>query len=173
MKPLTARMLAAAMFVAAPLAGASAQQASNQVAAGQVAVGMQVFDAAESPVGTITSRNGDNVTLKTDRHEIPQLAGSFSVQEGKAYFDMTQAQVNAEYEKMLAEAEASLVPGAPVKGMNGIKLGTIESIDAEKVVLKLDSGQVVQLPRSGVAGRADGAVVGITAEDLAKKVSAN
>lgn len=168
MKPLTTRMLAAALFVAAPLASASAQQASNEVA-----VGMQVFDAAEVPVGTITSRNGDNVTLKTDRHEIPQLAGSFSVQEGKAYFGMTQAQVNAEYEKMLAEAEASLVPGAPVKGMNGIKLGTIESIDAEKVVLKLDSGQIVQLPRSGVAGRADGAVVGITAEDLAKKVSAN
>lgn len=168
MRLLTRNMLAAAVFVAAPVTGVSAQQAASQIA-----VGMQVLDVNEAPVGTIASMNGDAITLKTDRHTIPLSAESFTVQDGKAYFGMTQAQVNAQYEKSLAEAEASLVPGAPVKGLNGQRLGTIESINAETVMLKLDTGQSVQLPRNGVAGRADGAVVGITAEELAKKVSAD
>lgn len=165
MKPLISKMFAAALFVSAPLAPAFAQQP-----AATVAVGMQVVDVKDAPVGTIISMNGDSVTLKTDRHEIPLNAGSFSVQEGKAYFGMTQAEVNAEYEKTLAAAEASLAPGAVVKGLNGQRLGTIESIDDQTLKLKLDGGQVVELPRSGIAGGPDGAVVGITAEDLAKQV---
>lgn len=168
MNRLTRNMLAAALFAAAPLATAAAQPAQ-----GQVAVGMQVIGPADGVVGVIAGMNGGNVTLKTDRHSIPIPATSFTVQEGKAYFGMTQAQVNAEYEKAMAEAEASLAPGATVKGLNGIKLGTIQAIDSDNVTLKLDSGHVVILPRSGVAGRPDGAVIGITAEELAAKVSGN
>lgn len=168
MNRLTRNMLAAALFAAAPLATAAAQPAQ-----GQVAVGMQVIGPADGVVGVIASMNGGNVTLKTDRHSIPMPAASFTVQEGKAYFGMTQAQVNAEYEKAMAAAEASLAPGAAVKGLNGVKLGTIQAIDSDNVTLKLDSGQVVILPRSGVAGRPDGAVIGITAEELAAKVSGN
>lgn len=168
MNRLTRNMLAAALFAAAPLATVGAQPAQ-----GQVAVGMQVIGPADGVVGVIASRNGDNVMLKTDRHSIPMPAGSFTVQEGKAYFGMTQAQVNAEYEKAVAAAEASLATGAVVKGLNGVRLGTIQAIDAENVTLKLDSGQVVILPRSGVAGRPDGAVVGLTAEQLAAKVAGN
>lgn len=168
MNRLTRNMLAAALFAAAPLATAAAQPAQ-----GQVAVGMQVIGPADGVVGVIASMKGGNVTLKTDRHSIPMPAASFTVQEGKAYFGMTQAQVNAEYEKAMAAAEASLAPGAAVKGLNGVKLGTIQAIDSDNVTLKLDSGQVVILPRSGVAGRPDGAVIGITAEELAAKVSGN
>ena len=168
MKALVSKMLAAALFAAAPLAPALAQQPATSVT-----VGMQVVDVKGAAVGTIVSRNGDSVTLKTDRHEIPLSSGSFTVQGGKAYFGMTQAQVNAEYEKSTAAAAASLVPGAVVKGLNGNRLGTIEAIDDTKVVIKLDSGQTVELPRSGIAGRPDGAIVGITAEELARKVSGN
>ena len=134
---------------------------------------MQVIDPSDGVVGVISSLNDGNVTLKTDLHSIPMPAGSFTVQEGKAYFGMTREQVNGEYEKAIAAAEASLTPGAVVKGLNGVQLGTIQAIDTENVTLKLDTGQVVILPRSGVAGRPDGAVIGITAEELAAKVSGN
>lgn len=167
MKALISSMFAAALLAAAPMAPAMAQQA----AAATVKVGMPVVDVSGAAVGTITSRKDDSVTLQTDRHEIPLQSSSFTVQAGKAYFGMTRAEVNAEYEKMLAEAKASLVPGAVVNGLGGARLGTIAAIDDQTVTLKLDSGQSVQLPRSGVAGRPDGAVVGITAEELAKKVS--
>ena len=171
MKPLISKLAGVALAAAVPLTPVTAQPAAT------IAVGMPVVDIAEAPVGTISSRNGDNVMLKTDRHEIPLPATSFTVKAGKAYFGMTRAQVNAEYEKAVvaakAAAEASLTPGSVIKGLNGNRLGTIESIDAVKVLLKLDSGQTVELPRSGVAGRADGAVAGITAEDLARKVAGN
>ncbi len=168
MNRLTRNMLTAALLAATPIVTASAQPAQ-----GQVEVGMQVIGPADGVVGVIASRNGDNVTLKTDKHSILMPAGSFTVQEGKAYFAMTQAQVNSEYEKAVAAAEASVIPGAVVKGLNGARLGTIEAIDSENVTLKLDSGQVVILPRSGIAGRPDGAVVGLTAEQLAAKVAGN
>ena len=166
MKTLILRISAAALIAAAPFVAAAAQGT-----AGTVSVGMPVVDVSGAAVGVIASRNGDNVTLKTDRHEIPFPAGSFTVQDGKAHFAMTRAQANAEYEKVLAAAEASLAPGAEVKGLGGKRLGTIESIDETNVTLKLDSGQSVQLPRSGVVGGPDGAVAGISAEDLAKEVS--
>lgn len=168
MNRLTRNMLAGALIAAAPLVAAGAQPAQ-----GEVAVGMQVIGPSDGVVGVIASRNGGDVTLKTDLHSIPMPVGSFTVQEGKAYFALTRAQVNAEYVKAIADAEASLTPGAAVKGLNGVPLGTIQAIDSDNVTLKLESGQVVILPRSGVAGRPDGAVVGITAEDLAAKVSGN
>jgi len=166
MKALIPSMFTAVLLAAAPVAPAMAEPA-----AATVQVGMPVVDVSGAAVGTITSRKDDSVTLKTDRHEIPLQSSSFTVQAGKAYFGMTRAEVNAEYEKMLADAKASLVPGAVVNGLGGTRLGTIAAIDEQSVTIKLDSGQSVQLPRSGIAGRPDGAVVGITAEELAKKVS--
>jgi hypothetical protein len=162
MKLFSSTLIAAAVFAAAPAAAAPA-----------VTVGMKVVDTANADVGMIVARNDTTVTLKTDAHDIPLPTSSFTVQEGKAYFGMSRAQVNAEYEKTMAAAQASLVPGAVVKGLNGNRLGTIESINEAKVVLKLDSGQSVELPRSGVAGRADGAVAGITAQDLAAQVGSD
>jgi preprotein translocase subunit YajC len=168
MQTLTCRFIAAALLLAAPLAPAAAQQP-----AASVAVGMPVVDVKEGPVGTITARNGDSVTLKTDLYEIPLAAGSFTVQEGRAYFGMTRAQVNAEHEKAMAAAKASLAVGSPVKGLAGTPIGTIDAIDDQKVVIKLPGGQAVELPRSGIRGGANGAVVGISAAELADKVSNN
>jgi preprotein translocase subunit YajC len=160
------------MVAAIPAVPALAQ-AAPRVIVSPVRVGMKVLDTANAEVGTIVARHDTTVTLKTDAHEIPLPTSSFTVQDGVAYFAKTRAQLNAQYEETMAAAAASLVPGAIVKGLAGQRLGTIVSIDPEKVMLKLDSGQRVELPRSGIAGRADGAVVGITAEDLAKHVSSN
>ena len=167
MRKLIFKLASAALIAAAPVAAAAAQ------AAAAISVGMPVVDVSGAPVGVIASRKGDSVMLKTDLYEIPLGVGSFTVQDGKAYFGMTRAQANAEYEKLQAAAKASLAPGAPVKGLAGTKIGTIASIDETSVTLKLESGQSVILPRSGIAGGPDGAVVGITAEDLARKVSGN
>ncbi len=80
---------------------------------------------------------------------------------------MTQAQLNADVEKSLAAAAAAIVRGATVKGTGGAVLGTIDSVDTEFVTLKLQSGELVRVPRSGVSGRANGeVVVGLTAEEL-------
>jgi preprotein translocase subunit YajC len=134
--------------------------------AGGFTVGAQVLDANSNPVGTITAINGDVVTVKTDQVEANLGKASFAQQDGKLYIGNTQAELNALVQQQNAAAEASLAVGATVKGTGGAEIGTIEAIDAEFVTLKLTSGKSVRIPRSGIAGSAQGAVVGLTLADL-------
>lgn len=138
---------------------------------GGFTVGAQVLDPSGNPVGTITVVNGDVVTVKTDKVEANLNKGSFAQQDGKLYIGNTQAELNALIEKEKAAAEASLAVGAPVKGTGGAEIGSIEAIDAEFVTLKLTSGKSVRIPRSGIAGSAQGAVVGLTVADLEAQTS--
>ena len=47
-------------------------------------------------VGTVTAIKGDNLVIKTDKHEVQLPKSSFTFANGKALFGMTQAQLNAE-----------------------------------------------------------------------------
>lgn len=135
------------------------------------AVGAQVLDSSGNPVGTVTSVNGDVVTVKTDKLDANLGKASFAQQDGKLYIGMTQAELNALVEKDKAAAEASLAVGAPVKGTAGTQIGTIEAIEAEFVTIKLDSGKSIRIPRGGIAGSANGAVIGLTAAELEAQVA--
>ena len=121
---------------------------------------MPVVDAKGGAVGTVTGVTGDLVVVKTDRHEVSLPKASFTVDQGKLLFGMTQAELNAATEKSLADAAAALVVGAPVKGTDGATVGTIDAIDAEFATIKLASGKLVRIPRSGLGASADGAVIG-------------
>ena len=149
---------------------AQAAPAASQPSASWV--GLAVVDPKEQPVGTVSSIKDGNVVVKTDKHEIAIPAASFANQNGKLYFAMGRDQLNAEYEKSLAAAEAALVAGAEVKGSAGTKIGTIEAIDAEFATIKLNSGKSIRIPRNGIAGTPGGAVIGMTAEALEAMVSA-
>lgn len=129
-------------------------------------VGKSVVDTNEGSVGIVSSYKDGNVYVKTDRHEVPLPASSFTFQDGKLYFAMTREQLNVEYDKSLAAARASLAVGGPVKGSQGAQIGTIEAIDDQYVTIKLDSGKSIRIPRSGIAGSADGAVIGMTEDAL-------
>jgi hypothetical protein len=141
-------------------------------AAAPIAPGMQIVDTTGASVGTVSAIQGDNVLVKTDKHETLVPKASFTVNNGKLLFGMTQAQLNAEVEKGLAAAEASVAQGATVKGANGKVLGTIDTVDAESVTMKLPSGQLVKMPRQSVRGNVDGTVTsGLTSEQLEAQVS--
>ena len=164
------RNFVAKFAFAALLAATPAVPAFAQVAIGQVAPGMQVYDASEGLIGAVLKVQDGEVVVQTDKHPIPVNPASFALQNGKLYLGMTRAQLNSEFETSLAAARDSLMVGKPVKGIEGSVLGTIDSIDSEKVVIKLSSGQPIQLPRTGIAGRVGGAVVGISAADIAKQL---
>ena len=134
-------------------------------------VGTVVTDAKGGPVGTVTAVNGNVVTVHTDKLDANLAKESFTPSEGKLLVGLTQAELNAAVEKDQAAAAASLAVGAEVKGTGGAVLGTIEAIDGEFVTIKLASGSKVRIPRSGIAGSAGGAVVGLTAEQLEAQVS--
>ena len=158
------------LFVA--LASAALVTASPAFAqADGFAVGTEVLDSSGNPVGTVTAVNGDVVTVKTDKLDANLGKASFAQQDGKLYIGNTQAELNALIEQQNAVAEASLAVGAAVKGTGGADIGTIEAIDAEFVTMKLTSGKSVRIPRAGIAGSPQGAVVGLTLADLEAQTS--
>jgi preprotein translocase subunit YajC len=157
--------VASLLLAAAPAAPALAQ-------ADAFAVGTIVTDAKGGPVGTVTAVKGDVVTVHTDRLDANLAKASFTPNNGKLLVGLTQAELNAAVEKDQAAAAASLAVGAEIKGTGGAVLGTIDAIDAEFVTIKVASGNKVRIPRSGVVGSANGAVVGLTAEQLEAQVSA-
>lgn len=150
----------AALAIALASPGAAPAQASPYHS------GMAVKDASGGSVGSVVKVEDGVITVKTDKHEVPLPSKSFTVDGHTLLLGMTQAQLNSEWEKTLALAEASLAVGAPVLGAQGTSVGTIDAIDAETVTIALASGKKVRLPRNGIVGNAGGARIGFTAEQL-------
>ncbi len=158
MRLISGLLVGAALALAAPAAPALAQA---------ITVGMQVSDANGGAVGTVTAVEGDNIKVKTDKHEALLPKASFAVSEGKAFFGMTQAELNAAIEKTLDAANASVAAGATVKGVSGTEIGKIDSLTDTDVVIALSSGKKIQIAKTGVRGNPDGTVtVGLTAEQI-------
>lgn len=157
-----AHITLAAAIAAAPLAAVPAFAATSA----EVTPGMQVVDPSGGTVGTVAAVQGDNLVLKTDRHELQLPLTSFTADNGKLLFGMTAAQLNADADKQMAAAAAAVTVGADVYGSDGSLAGQIEAIDTELVTIKLTSGETVRVPRSGVGGSDRGAVLGVTTEQL-------
>lgn len=153
------------MIALALSAAAVSAPAFSQAPAG-ISAGMTVKDTSGGTVGTVARVDSGFVIVKTDKHEVRLPANSFTPHEGALLFGMTQAQLNAEVEKSLAAAAAKIAPGAAVTGTAGAAVGTIAAVDDQTVTIKLASGNLVRVPRTGVAPGPNGVVVGATAADL-------
>ena len=150
---VSAAMAQPAMAQAAPAAQAS------------FTAGAKVSDTAGGAVGTITSVEGDFVTLKTNKHEVRLPKSSFTAVKDGFIMAMTQAQVNAAVDQSLAKAEALVAVGAMVRDTSGGMVGPIQEMDAQFVTLKLPNA-LVKLPRSAVAATPRGPVIAMTAAEL-------
>lgn len=172
------RFIAAAIALSIPLSVIAAPPLTAQapVADATKWVGMKVLDPNGGEVGAVQSVNDGIVVVKTNRLDASLPVTSFTFQNGKLYFGMTQQQLNAEIEKTVAaekEALASALDvGATVKGSGGNPVGTIASADAEYITIKLLSGKSVRIPRTGIAATGQGAIIGMTAEALEAQVAA-
>ena len=152
----------AAAVAAAPAALAPAFAAT----AAEVRPGMTAVDPVGGTVGTVTAVKGDALILKTGKHEVQLPLSSFTAHEGRLLFGMTAAQLDAETERAMAEASAAVTVGAQVFGSGGSPVGQIEAIEGDLVTIKLANGNLVRLPRNGVGGGANGAMLGMTAAEL-------
>ena len=130
-------------------------------------VGMQIVDTNGAPVGTVVALNGDNLKVKTDKHEVLLPKSSFTADSGKLLFAMTQAQLNAQIENAIAESAKAIKSGAPVIGNGGAAIGKIGTVENDQATIELDTGKKIRVPMSGLRGNADGKVIiGYTAEQL-------
>lgn len=135
-------------------------------------VGMQIIDTAGAPVGTVTAVNGDNIQVKTDKHEALLPKSSVTLNNGKLLFGMTQAQLDSKIEESTAASLKAIVAGATVNGSTGSAVGKIEAVDNGQVTVSLTSGKRIALPSAELRGNADGTVtIGYTAEQLDALVS--
>jgi len=161
MRLILGSFVAAVIAISAPIAPAAAQAQPG------ISVGMQVVDAAGGAVGTVSAVKGDNLVVKTDKHEVQLPKSSFTVSEGKLLFGMTRAQLNAEAEKSLSASNAAIAAGATVKGAGGTPVGQIDAVADGKVTIALSSGQKIQLSQEALRGNTDGTVtIGYTSEQL-------
>ena len=130
-------------------------------------VGMQIVDAAGAPVGTVTAIQGDNIQIKTDKHDALLPKASFTVDGNRLLFGMTQVQLNSTIEESLAASGKAVVAGAIVNGSAGTAVGKIDAVDNGQVTMTLTSGKRMAVPATAVRGNADGTVtIGYTAEQL-------
>ena len=137
-------------------------------------VGMAVVDTQGDAVGTIIAVAADTITVKTTRHQAVLPKASLTISDGQALFGMTQADLDASVERTLATTlDSALKVGATVKGRGGASVGTIDTVDAASVTIRLSGGQRISIPRSGIAVDAEGSgVIGLTAEELEAQVKA-
>ena len=141
-------------------------------AAAAQSVGMQVVDTSGASVGTVTAIQGDNVQIRTDKHDALLPKASFTLNNGKLLFAMTQAQLDQKIEEADAAAAKAIAAGATVKGSAGTPVGKIDAVEGGNVTITLVSGEKLQMPVAGVRGNADGTVsVGYTAEQLEALIS--
>jgi hypothetical protein len=130
-------------------------------------VGMQIVDTAGAPVGTVTAIKGDNIQVKTDKHEALLPKSSFTLNDGKLLFGMTQAQLDSKIDESAAASQKAIVAGATVNGSSGSAVGKIEAVDNGQVTVALASGKRIAVPSAALRGNSDGTVtIGYTAEQL-------
>ena len=130
-------------------------------------VGMTIVDASGAPVGTVTAIQGDNIQIKTDKHDALLPKASFTVNNGKLLFGMTQAQLDSKIEDAAAASQKAIAAGATVNGSAGSSIGKIDAVDGANVTITLASGKKIQVPSTGLRGNADGTVsIGYTGAQL-------
>lgn len=160
MRLILASFTAVGLVVAAPAAAQS--------------VGMQIVDTAGGVVGTVTAVKGDNLQIKTDKHEALLPRASFTPANGKLLFGMTQGQLDAQIDAGLAASQKSIVAGAAVTGSGGDSVGKIETVDSGSATITLTSGKRIQVPTTGLRGNADGTVtIGYTANQIEAMVNSS
>lgn len=128
-------------------------------------VGTTVTDPQGGEVGTITAIEGDQVLLRTDRHEVRLPAAAFTATANAALFGVTRDQLNADIDRLQAQAAQAFVVGASVHDRSGAVVGPITVLDAESVTVRVGDG-VVRLPRAAVVAGQQGLVVGATLAEL-------
>ena len=138
---------------------------ATAAAAQSLAVGTTVTDPQGGEVGTITAIDGDNVLLRTDRHEVRLPASSFTATATGALFAVSRDQLNADLDRMKAQAREAFVVGANVHDRGGALVGPITVLDAESVTVRVGEG-IVRLPRAAVVAGQQGLVVGATLAEL-------
>lgn len=136
----TTKLFAAAALSLATLSGAAFAQAAK------VTAGATVYDPQGGEVGKIDSIADGNAIVNTGTHSVALPLDKFATSDKGPVISVTRDALD----KLAAEADAqaaaqldtALVAGAAVVDNAGVALGSIDTVDGDKVVLKTEKGPV-------------------------------
>lgn len=146
-------------------------------AAAQVAVGATVYGPQGEEVGTIEQIDGDNVLLNTGNLTAALPQNVFGEGETGPTIGWNKAELEAAINAAEQEADAALdtalVVGAQLYSVDGVVVGSVESVGADgQVVVDHTSAGSIQLPKDQMTLQ-DGQLTFLaTAADLEAAVSA-
>ncbi len=166
--------LAAFCVLSAPAMAAPARTR----AAPAIVAGMAIVDENGNPVGRVEAIRGTDLLVRTDRHRTLIASSAFRRDGRRLVLNMTRAQVNAAVDRVTPPPPAppapplQIVPGLTVRGIGGVIAGTIELVEPDHVILRLTSGELVRLPRSGVGTNSEGAFISISTAELLRRAEA-
>ena len=163
------KVLLSTLALATAAAVPAYAQTAAPAATAEAGVGAKVVDTAGGEVGTVTAVQGDNLVVKTDKHEVAIPRSSFTPTDKGLLFALTRDQLNAQVEATLAEP--LLTAGATVYDPQGGIVGTVKDFDASFATIQLTS-TAVQLPVSAFVRGPKGPVIGETAASLEAKAAA-
>jgi len=132
------------------------------LAQSQVVAGATVYGPQGEAVGTIEKVEGGVATLDTGTHKAALPVGTYGEGPNGPIISVTKAQINEMVEQAMGDAnakrDAALVAGAAVNASDGQPLGTVGSVEGDKVIVERSSGPV-QLTRSDFSATATGGLM--------------
>jgi len=160
------------LFIAAALSAASlltfAGPASAQSA---IQAGAVVKDPQGGEVGTITAIEGDQVVLRTDRHQPRIPASAITAGPNGLVINITRDALNARLDEMLAQAQQAITVGAVVHDREGAVVGPIEAVEEQTVTIRVGERQV-QIRKAAVGSGPGGLIIGTTLAELQAQLAA-
>lgn len=135
-------------------------------------VGATVTGNDGQPVGTVLSNNGTVVMVDTGTHHVPLPINVFANGEGGPTLNTTRAELDAIYERQLAETaaarDAALVEGAAVVTSDAQVLGSVDLIDGDNIVIR-QGDFVVTLPRNLLAVNGEGKLMALASMEAIRQ----
>lgn len=137
---------ALAQDVAAPAAPATAAPAAAAPATAEVAAGTQIYGSDGTAIGTVARVEGDVALVTVGERTIPIPATAIAAGEAGATVNITRTALVTQFDhqmaQMDAQLEAALVEGAAVQTADGQPLGTIQSREADAIVVAGADGEM-------------------------------
>ncbi|MBU1757410.1 MAG: hypothetical protein KJ703_10600 [Alphaproteobacteria bacterium] len=132
---------AAAQDAAAPAATAPAPAASAEVAAGS-----QIYGSDGTVIGTVAQVEGDVALVTVGERTIPIPATAIAAGEAGPTVNITRTALVTQFDQQMAQMdaqlEAALVEGAAVQTADGQPLGTIQSREADAIIVAGTEGEM-------------------------------
>lgn len=166
MNSVRVALMVSVLALGAPAFAQDTAAPAASAAAPALAAGTAVVDPDGGAVGTITSVDGEFAVVKTDKHEVRLAKTAFAARPEGVSIGLSRDALNASVEQSLGSLDEKLQAGTTVAGAGGNPLGTVASVEGDLVTLKLASGKMVRLPKTGFAPTPTGLMIGMSGADL-------